>query len=69
LTTNPEAVDLEIIVRQVAAKSKFTIKDTSKVVDALLGVLSENLKAGKTIHLADFGTLSAPPQKASDKPK
>jgi nucleoid DNA-binding protein len=61
-------VDLEEIVRQVAAKSKFTIKDTSKMVDALLDVLSANLLAGKTIHLSDFGTLTAPPQK-SVKPK
>ncbi len=68
MTTDSDVVDLEEVVRQVAAKSKFTIKDTSKMVDALLDVLSANLLAGKTIHLADFGTLTAPPQK-SVKPK
>jgi len=56
-------MDLEHIVREVAAKTEGTIKDTSKVVDAFLDVVSENLQKGYTVHLADFATLTIPPQK------
>jgi len=66
MTTDQTAVDLEEIVRQVAARSRFTIKDTSKILDAFLEVMSENLLAGRSVHLADFGTLTAPPQKSKE---
>ena len=62
-----KVLDLEDIVRQVAERTQGTIKDTSKVVDALLDVLSDNLQKGHTIHLADFATLAIPPQKSSQE--
>ncbi|NDB62178.1 hypothetical protein EB001_27630, partial [bacterium] len=50
-----------------AAKTQGTIKDTSKVVDALLEVLADNLQKGHTVHLANFGTLTIPPQKVFEE--
>jgi nucleoid DNA-binding protein len=67
MPTKSKVLDLEHIVREVAVRTGGTIKDTSKVVDALLDVLSENLQAGHTIHLADFATLTIPPQKQKEK--
>jgi nucleoid DNA-binding protein len=67
MPTKSKVMDLEHIVRQVAERTQGTIKDTSKVVDALLDVLSENLQKGHTIHLADFATLTIPPQKSSEE--
>lgn len=60
-----KVLDLEHIVREVAVKTEGTIKDTSKVVDAFLDVLSENLQEGHTIHLSDFATLTIPTQKST----
>jgi nucleoid DNA-binding protein len=67
MLTKSKVLDLEHIVREVAAKTGGTIKDTSKVVDALLDVLTENLQSGHTIHLADFATLTVPSQKQKEK--
>lgn len=67
MPTKPKVMDLEHIVREVAAKTQGTIKDTSKVVDALLEVLADNLQKGHTVHLADFGTLTIPSQKVSEE--
>ena len=65
MPTKPKVMDLEHIVREVAAKTEGTIKDTSKVGDVFLYVVSEHLQKGDTVHLADFGTLTIPPQKQS----
>lgn len=65
MTKKTKVMDLEHIVREVAAKTGGSIKDTSKVMDALLDVLSDNLQKGHTIHLADFGTLSTTIEKAT----
>ena len=67
MTAKPKVMDLEHIVREVAAKTQGTIKDTSKVVDALLEVLADNLQKGHTVHLADFGTLTIPQQKVTEE--
>lgn len=66
MPTKPKILDLEHIVREVAAKTQGTIKDTSKVVDALLEVIGDNLQKGHTIHLADFGTLTIPSKKVAE---
>ena len=53
-------LDHEHIVRQVAEQTKIPIKTASAVMDKLLEVIAENLQAGHTIHLSNFGTFSIP---------
>lgn len=37
---------------------KVSMKDLNQIVDAMLGVISDKLKAGEEVQLADFGTFS-----------
>jgi nucleoid DNA-binding protein len=61
MTQDPrDIIDLEHIVRGVAAKSGQDIKAVKPICDALLASISNELKNGKTVRLADFGTFSVP---------
>jgi nucleoid DNA-binding protein len=48
------------LVRAVHEKlnRKIAIKDIYQMVDAMLSIMSEKLKAGEEVQLADFGTFS-----------
>ncbi len=48
------------LVRAVHEKldRKIAIKDIDQMVDAMLSIMSEKLKAGEEVQLADFGTFS-----------
>ena len=37
---------------------KVSMKDLDHIVDAMLGIMSDKLKAGEEVQLADFGTFS-----------
>jgi len=37
---------------------KIALKDIAQMVDAMLYIISEKLKSGEEIHLADFGTFA-----------
>lgn len=38
--------------------NKYTMKDLTVIVDEMLNLMSEKLKRGEEIQLADFGTFS-----------
>ena len=48
------------IIREVHQRmgKKVTLKDIDSMVNSLIEIMSENLKKGKEIQLADFGTFS-----------
>lgn len=48
------------LIREVHERmgKKVTMKDLDQIVDAMLDVISEKLKAGDEVQLADFGTFS-----------
>ena len=48
------------LIRELHQKlsKKHTIKDLNVIVDEMLNLISENLKRGEEIQLADFGTVS-----------
>ncbi len=48
------------LVRAVYEKmdQKITLKDIDQMVDVMLQVMSEKLKSGEEVQLADFGTFS-----------
>lgn len=48
------------LAREVHEKldQKISIKDIDQMVDAMLSIISDKLKAGEEVQLADFGTLS-----------
>jgi DNA-binding protein HU-beta len=48
------------LIREVHERmnKKVSLKDLEQIVDAMLEIMSEKLKAGEEIQLADFGTFS-----------
>jgi nucleoid DNA-binding protein len=48
------------LVRAVHEKmdQKIALKDIDQMVDAMLSIMSDKLKAGEEVQLADFGTFS-----------
>jgi nucleoid DNA-binding protein len=48
------------LIRELHQKlgSKYTMKDLTVIFDEMLNLMSEALKKGKEIQLADFGTFS-----------
>jgi nucleoid DNA-binding protein len=48
------------LIRELHQKlsKKHTIKDLNVIVDEMLNLISEKLKRGEEIQLADFGTFS-----------
>ncbi len=48
------------LVRAVHDKMdrKIAIKEIDQMVDAMLSIISDKLKAGEEVQLADFGTFS-----------
>ena len=48
------------LIREVHERmgKKMTLKDIDGMVDVMLQVMSEKLKAGEEIQLADFGTFA-----------
>ncbi len=48
------------LIREVHERmdKKITMKDIDLMVDAVLQVMSEKLKSGEEVQLADFGTFS-----------
>lgn len=48
------------IVREIYDKSdkKVSLKDLDKIINSLIEIMSERLKKGEEIQLADFGTFS-----------
>jgi nucleoid DNA-binding protein len=48
------------LVRAVHEKmdQKIALKDIDQMVDAMLSIMSDRLKAGEEVQLADFGTFS-----------
>jgi nucleoid DNA-binding protein len=48
------------LIRELYQKlgNKHTMKDLTVIVDEMLNLMSEALKKGKEIQLADFGTFS-----------
>ena len=48
------------LIREVHERTnkKMTLKDIDHMVDVMLEVMSEKLKSGEEIQLADFGTFS-----------
>jgi nucleoid DNA-binding protein len=48
------------IIREVHQRmgKKVTLKDIDSMVNSLIEIMSENLKKGEEIQLADFGTFS-----------
>ena len=51
------------LVRVIADKVEFTLKDTTAVVDAMVEAITKALKAGEEVNIAGFGKFSA--EKAS----
>ena len=47
------------LIREVHERmgKKVSMKDLDQIVDAMLGIMSEKLKAGEEVQLADFGTF------------
>ena len=39
-------------------EKKISMKDLDQIVDAILGIMSERLKSGEEVQLADFGTFA-----------
>lgn len=50
----------EELIREVHERTgkKFTLKDLSVILDEFLGVMSDSLKKGEEVQLANFGTFS-----------
>ncbi len=48
------------LIREVHERmdKRVSLKDIDQIVDAMLEIMSEKLKAGEEIQLADFGTFS-----------
>ncbi len=48
------------LVRAVHEKmdQKIALKDIDQMVDAMLSIMSDRLKAGEEVQLADFGTFA-----------
>lgn len=48
------------LVRAVYEKmdQKITLKDIDQMVDVMLSIMSDRLKAGEEVQLADFGTFA-----------
>ena len=48
------------LVREVHERmdKKVSLKDLDLIVDAMLAIMSDKLKAGGEVQLADFGTFS-----------
>jgi nucleoid DNA-binding protein len=48
------------LIREVHERmgKKMTMKDIDQMVDVMLQVMSEKLKSGEEVQLADFGTFS-----------
>ena len=48
------------IVREIYDKSdkKVSLNDIDKIINSLIEIMSERLKKGEEIQLADFGTFS-----------
>ena len=48
------------IVREIYDKSdkKVSLKELDKIINSLIEIMSERLKKGEEIQLADFGTFS-----------
>lgn len=48
------------LVRAVHEKldQQITLKDIDRMVDVMLSIMSERLKAGEEVQLADFGTFA-----------
>ena len=47
------------LVRVIADKVEFTLKDTTAVVDAMVEAITKALKAGEEVNIAGFGKFSA----------
>lgn len=45
------------LVSQIAEKTGLTSKDASKAVDALVSIISDELKKGEKVQLVGFGTF------------
>lgn len=48
------------LIREVHQRmdKKFPLKELDAIVDAMLAIMSEKLKAGEEVQLADFGTFA-----------
>jgi len=48
------------LIREVHERmnKKITMKDLDQIFDAMLAIMSEKLKAGEEVQLADFGTFA-----------
>jgi nucleoid DNA-binding protein len=48
------------LIREVHERidNKVSLKDLDLIVDAMLEIMSEKLKAGEEVQLADFGTFA-----------
>jgi DNA-binding protein HU-beta len=48
------------LIREVHERidNKVSLKDLDRIVDAMLEIMSEKLKAGEEVQLADFGTFA-----------
>lgn len=48
------------LIREVHERmgKRASIKELEQIVDAMLGIMSDKLKAGEEVQLADFGTFA-----------
>ena len=48
------------LIREVHERmgKKVSMKDLDQILDAMLGIMSEKLKAGEEVQLAEFGTFA-----------
>jgi nucleoid DNA-binding protein len=48
------------LIREVHERmdKKITMKDLDQIFDAVLAIMSDKLKAGEEVQLADFGTFA-----------
>jgi nucleoid DNA-binding protein len=54
------AMNKSDLIREVHERmgKNVSMKDLDQIVDAMLGIMSEKLKVGEEVQLADFGTFS-----------
>lgn len=59
------------LIREVHERmgKKVSMKDLDQIVDAMLGIISERLKAGEEVQLADFGTFGLSSSALKSLPK
>lgn len=54
------------LITAVASATGLSKADSAKAVDAVLGSISDSLKAGGDVRLVDFGTFGVSRRKASE---